>query len=156
LKTLYLLRHAKAENGLNDRERDLSAKGRRQAEALGQWMFEKGILPDRVVSSPAKRARLTAEICSEGADYRGSVRFEEDLYDPYGDKYIDIIADLKDKYDSALIVGHNPKISSAVTIVTGEQLTMPPCTLVCIEFDLDKWISVKNVQGIVKWIHVPS
>ena len=155
MKTLYLLRHAKADNGLNDRERDLSAKGRRQAEALGRWMLAEGVLPDRVVSSPAKRARLTAEICSEGFDYRGHIRFEEDLYEPYGDKYIDIIADIKNKQASILIVGHNPKISAAATILTGEQVTMSPCMLVCIEFAFDNWISVKDVRGMLKWIRAP-
>lgn len=156
MKTLYLLRHAKADNGLNDRERDITAKGRRQAESMGQWMFEKGIVPDRIVSSPAKRAKSTARICSEGVDYPGSIRFEDDLYDPCRDKYIDIIADLKNKGDSVLIVGHNPKISSAVTILTGEQIIMSPCMLVCIEFALDKWISVKDVRGILKWVQIPS
>lgn len=156
MKTLYLLRHAKAGNGLNDLERDITASGCRQAEAMGQWMSEKGIMPDRIISSPAKRAKLTAKICSERADYQGSIRFEDNLYDPYGDKYIEIIASLKNKCDSVLIVGHNPKISSAVTILTGEQLTMSPCMLVCIEFALDKWISVKDVQGILKWVQIPS
>jgi phosphohistidine phosphatase len=155
LKTLYLLRHAKAEQGLNDRERDLTGKGRRQAESIGRWMFEQGILPDRILSSPAKRARMTAEICAKGADYPGSIRFADDLYDTYKDKYIDMIAGLKDKYASVMIVGHNPKISSAVTILTGEQLNMSPCMLVCIEFAHDTWISVKAGKGILKWVQIP-
>jgi phosphohistidine phosphatase len=156
LKTLYLLRHAKAESGLNDLTRDLTVRGRRQAESIGQWMFEKGIKPDRILSSPAKRSQLTAEICSERADYQGNIRFEGDLYDPYGDKYIDVIAGLKNKHDSVMIVGHNPKISSAITILTGEQLNMSPCMLVCIEFALDKWISVKDCNGILKWVQIPA
>lgn len=156
MKTLYLLRHAKAEDGLQDAERDLTARGRRQAESIGQWMAENGIRPERMLSSPAKRSRMTAEICAEHADYQGRIRFADDLYDPYKDNYIDVIADLKNKYASVLIVGHNPKISSAVTILTGEQLNMPPCMLVCIEFALDKWISVKDGNGIVKWVQIPA
>ena len=157
MKTLYLLRHAKADSGLsNDLGRDLTTQGRRQAESIGRWMSENGIMPDCIICSAAKRTKLTAKICSERAGYQRSIRFEDGLYDACGDTYFDIIVALNNKYDSVMIVGHNPAISAVVTILTGVQLDMSPCMLVCIGFTIDKWISVKNANAKLKWFQSPS
>jgi phosphohistidine phosphatase len=155
LKTIYLLRHAKANAGLNDMERDLSAKGRRQAEFIGQWMGENGMMPDRIVSSSAKRTTETARICAEKAGYQGKIRFADDLYDAHSDTYIDLIAGLNNKHDSIMVVGHNPEISAVVTVLTGEPLTMPPGTLVCIEITSDQWVAAKDGNARLKWVQHP-
>ena len=57
---LILWRHADAEPGVDDLERELTAKGRRQAARMAEWLHEH--LPARftVYSSPAKRALQTA------------------------------------------------------------------------------------------------
>jgi phosphohistidine phosphatase len=153
LKTIYLLRHAKANAGLNDLERDLSAKGRRQAEYIGQWMGENGIIPDRIVSSPAKRTTVTASLCAEQAGYQGKIHLADDLYDAHSNTYIDLIAGLDNKHDSVMVVGHNPEISAVVTVLTGEPLTMPPGTLVCIEMTTDQWIAAKDGNASLKLVH---
>ena len=58
---LILWRHAEAEDGVPDLERRLTAKGRKQAERVAQWLLQR--LPARFVllSSPATRAQQTAE-----------------------------------------------------------------------------------------------
>ena len=58
---LILWRHADAEEGGPDLERRLTAKGRKQAARVSEWLL--GRLPSRfaVLSSPARRARETAE-----------------------------------------------------------------------------------------------
>jgi phosphohistidine phosphatase len=157
LKTIYLLRHAKADKSLiNDVGRDLSGKGRRQAESIGQWMLESGIMPGWIISSSAKRTKSTAKICSGQIGYQKSIRFEDSLYDAGSGTYLDIIAALNNKYDSVMMVGHNPAISAMVTILTGVHLDMSPCMLVCIETDLDEWSSVKDANGTLKWFQIPS
>lgn len=157
MKTVYLLRHAKADKSLiNDIGRDLSGKGHRQAESIGQWMSEKGIMPDWIISSSAKRAKATAKICSERIGYQKSIRFEDSLYDTGSDTYLDIIAALNNKYDSVMMVGHNPAISAMVTILTGVHLEMSPSMLVCLETDHNEWNSVKDANGTMKWFQIPS
>ena len=58
---LILWRHAEAEDGLPDLDRKLTPRGRKQAQAMARWLVDR--LPERylVVSSPAKRARQTAD-----------------------------------------------------------------------------------------------
>jgi len=89
------LRHAKADKSLiNDLGRDLSGKGRRQAESIGQWMSENGIMPDWIISSSSKRTKSTARIVSGRVGYQRSIRFEDVFYDAGGNTYFDIIAAL--------------------------------------------------------------
>ena len=157
MKTIYLLRHAKADKSLiNDIGRDLSSKGRRQAESIGQWMSENGILPDWIISSSAKRTKSTSNIFAKKVGYQKSIRFEDSLYHASDDTYLDIIAALNDKYESVMMVGHNPAISALVTVLTGVHLDMSPSMLVCIETDLDEWSSVRNANGTLKWFQIPS
>ena len=58
---LILWRHADAEDGADDLRRALTAKGRKQAARVAQWLLEH--LPEdfEVVASPAVRAQQTAE-----------------------------------------------------------------------------------------------
>jgi phosphohistidine phosphatase len=58
---LILWRHAEAEDGANDLARELTAKGRKQAERMAAWL--RGRLPADylLVASPALRAQQTAE-----------------------------------------------------------------------------------------------
>jgi phosphohistidine phosphatase len=156
LKTIYLLRHAKADKSLiNDVGRDLSGKGRRQAETIGKWMLENKIMPDWIICSSTKRTKSTAKICSEQIGYQKSIRFEDRLYHASGDTYLDIIAVLNDQYQSVMIVGHNPEISDTVTLLTGVHLDMSPSMLVRIEIDRDKWSAVRDANGTLKWFQIP-
>ena len=58
---LILWRHADAAPGSRDLERKLTARGRKQAERVSAWLVAR--LPGRytVLSSPARRARETAD-----------------------------------------------------------------------------------------------
>ena len=151
------MRHAKADKSLmNDKGRDLSGNGRRQAESIGQWMSESGIMPDWIICSSAKRTKATAKICSERIGYHKSIRFEDSLYHASDDIYLNILSALNDKYESVMMVGHNPAISALVTILTGVRLDMSPSMLVCIETDLDEWNAVRNANGTLKWFQIPS
>ncbi|MGL5849545.1 MAG: SixA phosphatase family protein, partial [Phycicoccus sp.] len=62
-RTLILLRHAKAEEGdaERDHERELTARGRRDARAAGAWLHEHGIGVDEVLCSTSERTQQTAE-----------------------------------------------------------------------------------------------
>lgn len=64
---IFLIRHADAlalgERGItNDEERPLSEKGEADAESLAHALKKKGIVLDKLVTSPLLRARQTAEI----------------------------------------------------------------------------------------------
>ena len=72
-RSLLLLRHAKSAwpDGVADLERPLARRGERAAELVGRFLADHGLVPDRVVSSPARRAAETAERVA-GRARRGS------------------------------------------------------------------------------------
>lgn len=65
---LILWRHADAENGSHDSERNLTAKGIKQAARMAKWLRAR--LPENavVLASPAKRAQQTARALA--SDYK--------------------------------------------------------------------------------------
>ena len=59
---LILTRHAKSswdEAGLSDHDRPLSGRGKRACVVLGDWMASRGLLPEQVLCSDARRTRET-------------------------------------------------------------------------------------------------
>jgi phosphohistidine phosphatase len=70
MKTLFVLRHAKSswENAdLSDFERPLNKRGLEAAPLMGKVIKENGFQPEVILSSPARRAKQTAEIINEKA-----------------------------------------------------------------------------------------
>ena len=57
---LILWRHAEAEDSVPDAARNLTEKGRKQAEKVAKWLKERLESPVRVVVSPAVRTQQTA------------------------------------------------------------------------------------------------
>ncbi len=63
---LYLLRHAEAETSApTDRQRRLTPKGQAQAARVGKFCCREGLAPSLILTSPAIRARQTAEAVAE-------------------------------------------------------------------------------------------
>ena len=60
-RTLVPVRHAKSswDYDVDDHERPLSGRGRRDAEALGQLLSQRSLRPDLVFCSTATRTRQT-------------------------------------------------------------------------------------------------
>ena len=68
MKTLLVLRHAKSswnDTALDDHERPLNKRGRRDGPRMGDLVREHRLTPDVIISSDAVRARLTAEAVAE-------------------------------------------------------------------------------------------
>ncbi|NNU79813.1 histidine phosphatase family protein [Halovulum dunhuangense] len=62
MKTLVLMRHAKAEPAgpdQSDFDRPLAARGRKDAVLLGDWLRRRGHVPTHAIVSPALRTRET-------------------------------------------------------------------------------------------------
>jgi phosphohistidine phosphatase len=60
---LFLLRHAEAEsNAASDELRALTARGTKQAEAIGKFCLQHDFIPEIILSSPLTRAEETARL----------------------------------------------------------------------------------------------
>jgi phosphohistidine phosphatase len=133
-KTLYILRHAKAEMGTanqEDHERSLVERGIEAAQNLGKYMVRHKIMPDHVLCSTAERASQTLHHLfpfplREGAgggvlkkipptltlplEGGGNIEVEysEKAYLASGNELLNLIAGTSEKVNSLLVVAHNP------------------------------------------------
>ena len=84
MKTLYLVRHAKSSwkyPNLDDFERPLNKRGRRNAPFMGKILKKLKVAPDLVISSPANRAATTARTIAGNIDYPlDKIRYSEIIY----------------------------------------------------------------------------
>ncbi|MDQ4122918.1 MAG: histidine phosphatase family protein [Acidobacteriota bacterium] len=142
MKTLYVLRHAKSDwndASLTDFERPLNERGLTAARKMGEFMRERGIEPDLIVSSPARRARETAQIVKDAAGFEANIRFERRIYEASIGYLIEIVSEVENDCRKLLIVGHNPGFEQLVENLTGELHAMPTAALAEIALPIESW-----------------
>ena len=142
MKTLLILRHAKSSwknAGLADHDRPLNKRGEQDAPRMGSLLREQGLIPDLIISSSARRARMTAEAVVEESGYNGEVRFSRELYGAGPEAYLEALQILDDKHLCVMIVGHNPDLEELLEILTGDVEVLPTAALAQVELDIDLW-----------------
>ena len=144
MKTLLILRHAKAvskNSSLSDHDRPLDKLGENDALHMGKLMKDKDIIPSFIISSTALRAKTTAELVAKGCDYQGDIVLNQSLYEAKPNDYLLILNALSDKYNSVLIVGHNPTVEDTIQMLTdsGAVVTIPSCVLAHLSIPIEKW-----------------
>jgi phosphohistidine phosphatase len=111
-KRLYFLRHSKAgqtnKNLVDDHDRELTDKGELICPYIGRFIKSSWDLPQFVLTSTAARARKTAELVVEAIGESIPIFEERRLYLASPGEIMDIIRSIDSKYESVLIVGHNP------------------------------------------------
>lgn len=112
---LILWRHADAEDGDMDMERELTAKGRKQAVMVGDWLESRLPSDTTVMVSPAARAQQTAEGLSRS--------FETvDALEPGADP-ADVLHAVgwPESAGTVLVIGHQPTLGLvAAMLLFGE------------------------------------
>lgn len=121
---LYLLRHgiagsADASRFPNDSLRPLTERGHESMHELGKAVGRLRLRINCIWSSPDLRATQTAEIFSEEVLNKRKVQTHKNL-SPEGNvrRLIGDIADLDPSIDGLLLVGHEPGLSSLLSILT--------------------------------------
>ncbi len=83
MKSVLLHRHAKSSwkhPDLNDQDRPLNKRGKRDAPIMGRLLKRKDLVPDIIISSTAIRARSTAEAVAKASGYKGEIILNKSLY----------------------------------------------------------------------------
>ncbi|MBA2764677.1 MAG: histidine phosphatase family protein [Thermoleophilaceae bacterium] len=112
---IWFLRHAEAVDGIPDSERELTAKGRGQAEYAGRALAKLDVRFDACFTSPKERALETARLACRHLGVEPTI--EESLAQGEFDA-----AALTAGLDNTLLVGHEPDFSAAVQDLTGARI----------------------------------
>jgi phosphohistidine phosphatase len=159
LKTLYLIRHATAEDGGNsgiirDFERELTSKGIMESVRMGAYLKEKVGTIDLLVSSGADRARSTAKIFAERFKMDvDTVEIEEGLYGGGPRSYLALLNKLPESCNSAAIFGHNPDISFFAEYLTRDDTngSMGKATVICLTLEDTAWANISSKSMSLKF-----
>jgi phosphohistidine phosphatase len=167
MKTLCLLRHAHSEPAasldIDDHDRVLSVRGLVEAENVGAFMKEQGIVPDILISSSSIRTKETARIAMAQVFKTGMdaihTRFDRDLYLAPPDVIADEIREADDKYSKLVVVGHNPgfeDLAEKLARAGGEMIgKFPPSALAVFACDIDKWRDFSPRKIKLKTVFMP-
>lgn len=105
-RRLVLIRHAQAADAPRDRDRPLTGHGAWRAAAIGSWLQRSGIDPDRVLVSPALRARQTWAAAAVGPE----PTVDDRIYENTVAALLAVLGELADAVRTVAVVGHNPSI----------------------------------------------
>jgi phosphohistidine phosphatase len=110
-RRLVLVRHAKAAaEGDVDAERPLAARGARDAPAVGRWLAQQGIAPDRVVVSTARRAQQTWALAAAELGQVTRPVADERVHDNTVEALLQVVGDTPSEVKTLVLVGHNPSM----------------------------------------------
>lgn len=158
MRILYLLRHAKSswnEPLLRDFDRPLKKRGRDAAERIGQRIAAENLSNPLVICSPAVRTRETAEIVLRNASLQIEPRFDERIYEASLRELVQIVTEIPDDREVAIMIGHNPGFEELLSFLTGEHRRMPTCALAKIGVGDVSWKDVRAGEGSLEWFIAP-
>jgi len=151
-KQLIVVRHGKSdqgEYGMSDFDRTLNHRGNKNAHEMAERITLKGIVPELIVSSPAKRALSTAKHFADvlKVPYE-DIRLEPTVYEANTTALVKVINGLNNDDDRIALFGHNPGITELVNYLADAKIyNLPTAGVVVIDFPFDDWSMVSQHTG---------
>lgn len=115
MRRLLLLRHAKANQTSDhgDHGRGLNPRGSRDAQGIGREMQVRGLVPDLVLCSPAKRTVETWDLVAPQLKASPRLEFSDALYLASAKAIVNLVRETGDAAQTLLLIGHNPGLEEA-------------------------------------------
>ena len=115
-RTLIAVRHAKSSWDLDvdDHDRPLSGRGRRDADAFGRLLVQRSLRPDLVLCSTAARTQETWERARAVGASAGEVRLVRAIYHAWVPELVRLVRGTAEEVSTLLILGHAPGIPDLV------------------------------------------
>jgi phosphohistidine phosphatase len=148
MKKLFLIRHAKSswENlNLDDFDRPLNKRGEKDAPFMAEILKEKNIIPDLIISSPALRTKLTAEIIAEKIGFIDKISFDKTIYEAPLCNLKKVVHNIDDSFNTIFFVGHNPGLCDLANFLCDIEIeNIPTCAILEIDFDSKSWKDISK------------
>jgi len=147
MKQLILVRHAKSswsDPGQRDFDRPLNARGERNAPEMAARLAARGLRPQLIVASGARRALATAQLMAREFGYpKQDIEIVDALYEASPAVWLAQIAALPPRVDRALMVGHNPELTELANRLCPDARidNVPTCGVLVLDFAVRDWAS---------------
>jgi phosphohistidine phosphatase len=161
MKTIYLVRHAKSSwkfPDLDDFERPLNKRGRKNAPFMGKILKKLKVAPDLILSSPANRASMTARIIADKIGYPlEKIHYSENIYNFSANALIDVIKQLDNVVRKAMLIGHNPALTELANYIGDEPISnIPTAGVFCAQLEIPSWAKIGNRCGKSTFFEFPK
>ncbi len=146
------MRHGKSswKYDVGDKERPLKTRGIADIGFISEAFNKKFNHPEKVFSSPAKRAFNTCEIFLKKIEYSyNRPEIIPQLYDFSGSNLVDFVKSLDDKCQDIMVFGHNYAMTYFTNTYGNIYIdNLPTSGLAVIEFDIEHWKDLKRGNTI--------
>ena len=161
MKTLYLVRHAKSSwkyPNLDDFERPLNKRGRKNAPFMGQLLKKLKVTPDLIISSPANRAATTARIIAAKINFAlENIRYSETIYEFSEGTLIQVVKHIDDGVAKAMVVGHNPGLNGLANYLGDQSISnIPTAGIYCLDLNIASWTKIRENCAKLKFFEFPK
>lgn len=148
MKRLIFVRHGKSswDSPLEDIDRPLKERAYKDAGHVISAFKKHLDFPVKVFSSPANRAKTTAELFKTGLNIEDQHFYiESKLYTFNSEDVLDFIKKLDDKFQNVMLFGHNPAYTELVNRLGSLPFDNLPTTgLVSIVFEIKSWKQIQK------------
>jgi phosphohistidine phosphatase len=154
---LIIMRHAKsdwASEAMSDFDRPLNKRGERDAPLVGRWLKDQNLIPDRLVSSPANRAKETARlVAAEMGFVEAAIVWVHDIYEAALPILLKVVETNAKGARTLMLVGHNPGFEQLLMHFARKETLpevdkrMPTAGVYVLEFpdDSEKYLAGKGI-----------
>jgi phosphohistidine phosphatase len=125
---------------------------------MGKLLKSRGLIPDRIVCSPAVRAGMTARLLADAVGYElAAIETYPELYEQGVSGLMTVIHGLNSGWTRVYLIGHNPDLSLLVNRLTGEHLgQLPTCGVASLVFDVEHWPHIMEASGRLSLFDYPK
>ena len=159
MKTLLFLRHGKSDwdaDYAGDHDRPLADRGQKGARKMGRFLTTARVVPDRALTSSARRARETLATAAEAGGWTGPARVTEALYEATPDEVLRQIQAEPDDARMLVVVGHEPTWSNIVSrLIGGGNVEMKTAAVARVDVDVERWADVQFGRGALAFLLPP-
>jgi len=161
MRKLCLFRHAKSSwkyPKLDDFERPLNKRGRKNAPFMGNILHRMEFCPDIIISSPASRAAMTARMLALKIDYSpDKIEYLASIYEASENNLLHTLMNLNDNMNTIMLVGHNPSLTLLANQLGNYPIAnIPTCGACCLSFSMPSWSQIKNNTGEFIFFEFPK
>jgi phosphohistidine phosphatase len=142
MKTVLLMRHAKSswkDHSMPDMERPLNKRGKKDAARMSSLLKDKELVPKEILSSPAVRAKMTAEAVAEKSGFKGKIEYQDNFYLAEPPVYAAALKALPDDVERVMLIGHNPGLEALVQILSGQIESLPTAAIAYLVVPVKHW-----------------
>lgn len=120
-RRVVIFRHAKDDwTDVDDHERPLADRGRKDAPDAGRWLAGSGLTPDLALCSTATRCRETWKLAVPELPARPRTVYEDRLYEASPGELIAVLNEVPDEVRDLVLIGHNPGAHGLADALAGE------------------------------------